>query len=100
MTNPTPSSDDPVLSAISTRLGSIDEKLTSAATIQDRTAAQIEANTQQLALLAEGLTRLENTVNNGFERLERNLDHQYEITQMQGQHIDRLIALLEQRNAE
>lgn len=100
MTDPTPSSDDPVLSAISARLGSIDEKLTSAATIQDRTAAQIEANTQQLALLAEGLTRLENTVNNGFERLERNLDRQYEITQMQGQHIDRLIALLEQRNAE
>ena len=79
-----PSNKDPILSAISTRLQNIDEIL--------------ERNTQQLGALTEGLTRLENTVTTGFNELKQNLSQQYEITRMQGQHIDRLIALLEQRD--
>ena len=93
----TGSADDNVLLAVSSRLASIDERL-------DRAASQIEANAEQIATLSENITRLENTVNTGFDHLQQgliglrqSLDQQHEITRMQGTHIDRLIALLEQR---
>jgi archaellum component FlaC len=49
-----------MLEAISGRLEIITQKL-------DRTADLIEANTNQVAAMSEGLTRLENLIERGFE---------------------------------
>jgi ABC-type transporter Mla subunit MlaD len=93
---------DDVLLAVSTRLESIDTSLQSVVSLLERVDGRLETNEAQIAAFMEGLTRLENTVNNGFERLERNLTNleslirqQHETTQMQARHIDRLIALTE-----
>jgi archaellum component FlaC len=79
---------DRTLEVHSTRMEAIDQKL-------DRAAALIEANTVQVATLSEGLTRLENTVERGFDRLEILLSQQLELSQIQARHVDRLMGVVE-----
>jgi archaellum component FlaC len=76
---------DRTLEVHSTRMEAIDQKL-------DRTAALIEANTQQVATLSEGLTRLENNLNRleslierGFQDFNQRLDRLAGITEQQSQ---------------
>jgi hypothetical protein len=45
--------------------------------------------------LSEGLTRLENTVERGFDRLEILLSQQLELSQIQARHVDRLMGVVE-----
>ncbi|MEO1297205.1 MAG: hypothetical protein AAFW75_15735 [Cyanobacteria bacterium J06636_16] len=101
--------DEVILSAVSTRLQSVDATLDRVAQqIEannyqiEATNRQIEANSYQLGMLTEGLQRLENLVEHGFDRVERNfgclenlIQQQHEVTLAQANHIDRLIALLE-----
>jgi archaellum component FlaC len=86
---------DRTLEVHSVRMEAIDQKL-------DRIADLVEANTQQVATLSEGLTRLENSVNRlesiverGFTRLEMLISQQAETAQMQARHVDRLMGVVE-----
>ncbi|NJL86433.1 MAG: hypothetical protein HC886_11350 [Leptolyngbyaceae cyanobacterium SM1_1_3] len=93
---------DNVLQAVSARLESIDDSLQTVVSILARIDGRLDTNVNQIGAFMEGLTRLENSVNTGFERIERNLSNlesllrqQHETAQMQARHIDRLIALTE-----
>lgn len=84
-----------MLEAISARM----EIITSAL---ERTAEVVEANTGQVATLTEHLTRMENLIEKGFANLESLIQQQLELSkqqhetaQMQGRHIDRLMAITE-----
>ncbi|ASC73531.1 hypothetical protein XM38_044980 [Halomicronema hongdechloris C2206] len=75
----------------------------------DRTAQAIEANSEQVASLSESITWLENGMERGFDRIERNFEtlqtslnsqlelsrQQHETTQAQGRHIERLMGVVE-----
>jgi DNA anti-recombination protein RmuC len=54
----------------------------------DRIAENLEAATEQIGKMSEGLTRLENIVTTGFERLEA-------ASNTRDQQIDRLLGIVE-----
>ncbi|MEM9949616.1 MAG: hypothetical protein AAF810_26590 [Cyanobacteria bacterium P01_D01_bin.36] len=84
------------------KLEAIDVRLENITNSLNRTTETLEANTEQIARFMEGLTRLENIIERGFERTKHNFNsletlmrQQHETTQMQARHIDRLMSITE-----
>ena len=91
----TPDTTPSALEAVSARLETITQSL-------ERTAAAIEASNGHVTRFNESITRLETLIEQGFSKLEvqvqRQLElsrQQHETTQMQGRHIDRLMSITE-----
>lgn len=84
------------------RMEIVERKLERIASILEQNTTAIETNTAQVATFMEGLTRLENLIERGFERLQQTIQMQNEslrllsqTTERQASHIDRLMSITE-----